>query len=42
MVIDELEHELAYDWMNLIKMFLENQPPLDDNAEVERIMRMSK
>jgi hypothetical protein len=42
MVIDESEQELAYDWMHPIKMFLENQPPLDDNTEVERIARKSK
>jgi hypothetical protein len=27
MVIDEPEQEPAYDWMNLIKIFLYNQPP---------------
>jgi hypothetical protein len=37
MVIDELEQEPTYDWMNPIKIFLENQPPSDDNANVERI-----
>jgi ATP:corrinoid adenosyltransferase len=42
MVIDELEQGLAYDWMSPIKMFLENQPPSDDNIEVERITRKSK
>jgi hypothetical protein len=42
MVINEPEQESANDWMNLIKMFLENQPPSNDNAEVERIMRKSK
>jgi hypothetical protein len=42
MVIDEPEQERAYDWMNSIKMFLENQPPSDDNVEVERIACMSK
>jgi hypothetical protein len=42
MVIKESEQEPSYDWMNLIKMFLENQSPSDDNAEVERIARMSK
>jgi hypothetical protein len=42
MVIDEPEQELAYDWMNPIKMFLENQPPSDDNVEVERIAWKSK
>jgi hypothetical protein len=41
MVIDELEQEPTYDWMHPIKMFLENQPPLDDNAEVERIAHKS-
>jgi hypothetical protein len=28
--------------MNLIRMFLENQPPSDDNAEVERIACKAK
>jgi hypothetical protein len=42
MVIDELEQEPAYDWMSLIKMFLDNHPPLDDNVKVERIARKSK
>jgi hypothetical protein len=42
MVIDEPEQEPAYDWMNSIKMFLDNQPPSDGNAEVERIMHTSK
>jgi hypothetical protein len=35
MVIDEHEKGLAYDWMSPIKMFLNNQPPSDDNAEVD-------
>jgi hypothetical protein len=38
MVIDEPEQEPKYDWMNPIKMFLENQPPSDDNFKVERIV----
>jgi hypothetical protein len=42
MVIDEPEQEPAYDWMSPIKMFLENQPPSNDNVEVEHIMRKSK
>jgi hypothetical protein len=42
MVIDEPEREPAYDWINPIKIFLDNQPPSDDNIEVERIMRKSK
>jgi hypothetical protein len=35
MVIDEPEQEPAYDWMQPIKMFLENHPPSNDNAEVQ-------
>jgi hypothetical protein len=42
MVIDELEQELAYGWINPIKIFLENQPPSDDNTEVECIAQKSK
>jgi hypothetical protein len=42
MVIDDPELEPAYDWMYSIKMFLENQPPSDDNAEVECIAHKSK
>jgi hypothetical protein len=37
MVINEPEQEPVYDWMHLIKMFQENQPPSDDNTKVERI-----
>jgi hypothetical protein len=42
MVINEPDQEPAYDWMNLIKMFLDNQSPSDDNAKVERIAHKSK
>jgi hypothetical protein len=35
MVIDESDQGLAYDWMSPIKMFLDNQPPSDDNAEID-------
>jgi hypothetical protein len=42
MVIDESDQGLVYDWMSLIKMFLDNQPPSDDNAKVKRIARKSK
>jgi hypothetical protein len=42
MVIDKQYQEPANDWMNLIKMFPENQPPSEDNVEVECIMRKSK
>jgi hypothetical protein len=42
MVIDEPEKRLAYNWMSPIKMFLDNKPPSDDNAVVERIACKSK
>jgi hypothetical protein len=42
MVIDEPGQGLAYDWMGPIKMFLDNQPPSDDNAKVECIAHKSK
>jgi hypothetical protein len=42
MVIDEPEQEPMYDWISPIKAFLDNQPPSDDNIEVERIKRKSK
>jgi hypothetical protein len=42
MVIDEPEQEPAYDWMSPIRMFLDNQPPSDGNAELERIVHKSK
>jgi hypothetical protein len=42
MVIHEPEQEPVYDWMQSIKMFLENEQPLDDNAKVEHIARKSK
>jgi hypothetical protein len=42
MVIDELEQEATYDWIHPIQMFLENQPPSDDNAKVECIACKSK
>jgi hypothetical protein len=42
MVIDESNEEPAYDWMLLVRMFLENHLPSYNNAEVERIARKSK
>jgi hypothetical protein len=42
MVIDEPNEEPAYDWMQPIRMLLENHSPTDDNAEVERIARKYK
>jgi hypothetical protein len=42
MVIDEAGQGLAYDWMSPIKIFLDNQPPSNDNTEVKCIARKSK
>jgi hypothetical protein len=42
MVINEPEQQLAYDWLSPIRAFLDNQPPSDDNAEVERITCKSR
>jgi hypothetical protein len=42
MVIDEPPQQPAYDWMSLIRAYLDNQPPSDDNTEVERIARKSR
>jgi hypothetical protein len=42
MVIDESNEEPTYDWMLLVRMFLENHLPSYNNAEVERIARKSK
>jgi hypothetical protein len=41
-VIDEPPQQPAYDWMSPIRTYLDNQPPLDDNVEVERIARKSR
>jgi ribonuclease HI len=41
-VINDPDQEPLYDWMNPIKMFLENQLPTDDNAKVEHIAHKSK
>jgi hypothetical protein len=42
MVIDEPEQGSTYDWMSLIKSFLDNQPQSNNNDKVERIVHMSK
>jgi hypothetical protein len=42
MIIDEPAQHPAYDWMSSIRAYLDNQPPSDDNAEVERIARKSR
>jgi hypothetical protein len=39
MVIDEPAQQPTYDWMSSMRAYLDNQPPSDDNAEVERIAR---
>jgi hypothetical protein len=42
MVIDEPDQGLVYNWMSLVKMFLDNQPPSDNNIKVECITCKSK
>jgi hypothetical protein len=42
MVIDELKQQPTYDWMSLIRAFLDNHPLSDDNTEVERIACKSR
>jgi hypothetical protein len=42
MVFDKPEQEPVYDWIHPIKMFLQNQPPSDNNAKIERIAHKSK
>jgi hypothetical protein len=42
MVINKPAQQPAYDWMSPIRAYLDNQPPSDDNVEVERITRKSR
>jgi hypothetical protein len=42
MVIEGPEQQLAYDWMSLIRAYLDNQTLSDDNAEVECITHKSR
>jgi hypothetical protein len=42
MIIDELAPQPAYDWMSLIWVYLNNQPPSDDNVKLECIARKSR
>jgi hypothetical protein len=42
MVIDEPAQQPTFDWMSPIWAYLDNQPPSDDNAEVERITCKSR
>jgi hypothetical protein len=39
MIIDGAEQQLVVDWMSPIKVYLDNQPISDDNAEIKRIAR---
>jgi hypothetical protein len=42
MVINEPAQQPTYNWMSLIRTYLDNQPPSDDNVEVERIACKSR
>jgi hypothetical protein len=42
MIIDGSEQQPEINWMSLIKAYLDNQPILDDDAEIERIARKSR
>jgi hypothetical protein len=42
MIIDEPARQPAYDWMSPIRAYLDNQPPTDDNVEVESITHKSR
>jgi hypothetical protein len=41
-IIDGAEQQPEIDWMSPIKAYLDNQPILDDNVEIERITRKSR
>jgi hypothetical protein len=41
-IIDEPAQQPVDDWMSLIRAYLDNQPPSNDNAKVECIARKSK
>jgi hypothetical protein len=42
MIIDGSEQQPEINWMSPIKAYLDNQPILDDDAEIERIARKSR
>jgi hypothetical protein len=42
MIIDGAEQQPEIDWMSPIKVYLDNQPISDDNAEIERITHKSR
>jgi hypothetical protein len=42
MVINGPDQQSGFDWMSQIRSYLENRPLADDDAEIERIARMSR
>jgi hypothetical protein len=42
MIIDGAEQQPEIDWMSPIKVYLDNQPISDDNAEIQCITRKSR
>jgi hypothetical protein len=42
MIIDGAEQQPEIFWLSTIKVYLDNQPISDDNAEIERIARKSR
>jgi hypothetical protein len=42
MIIDGANQQSEIDWMSPIKVYLDNQPISDDNAEIERIACKSR
>jgi hypothetical protein len=42
LIIDEPVQQPVDNWMSLIRAYLDNQLPSDDNAKVERIARKSR
>jgi hypothetical protein len=42
MIIDVPAQQPAYDWMSPIMAYMDNQPPSNDNAEVERVECISR
>jgi hypothetical protein len=42
MVIDGAEQQSETNWISPIKVYMDNQPVSDDNAEIERIAHKSR
>jgi hypothetical protein len=42
MIINGAEQQLEIDWMSPIKVYLDNQPISNDNAEIEHVARKSR